>query len=72
MTEKALGGCVEIARDLGLTFTCCTSCHADEWEGDDLAALIEVPDGYYEVCCGASLAHKAQALRQLTPGGSTA
>ena len=58
MKPKFIGGCAALAKDFNLKFSCCSSCHDEEWEGyGDLQEII-VDAGYYIVCCSAKEAYK--------------
>jgi hypothetical protein len=51
-----LGGCGEFAKKYGLEFRCCGSCHHDFDEEYSLPLHHEEDDGYFEVCCAATVA----------------
>jgi len=50
-TDKYLGGCEAIKKKYNLTSSCCSTCHTNYDDYDVSMHLIEVDDGFYEVCC---------------------
>ena len=55
LNAKLIGGCAELKARLGLTVECCTSCHFEQEDGEEICAHHE-DDGWYEVCCNVARA----------------